>query len=90
MRRRVHDKTLRQIAAALDVDPDQLQYFRECHPDPTVDVVLNLADRPPVDDDTRELVAEWLADDSNGERDGDNPGGAPRGLVFHRGGDLKQ
>lgn len=91
MSRNSHGKLLRQVAAALDVDPDQLAYFRECHPDPTVEIVLNLAERPPVDDETREMIAEWLAEDADGESEGDDPpGGDARGLMFQRGGELKE
>jgi len=92
MKRRTHSKTLRQLAAALDVAPDQLAYFRECHPNPTVDVVLNLADRPPVDAETRELASEWLTDDSpsgDGTASADSPG-QTHGVTFQRGGELNE
>ena len=69
---------LRHVAAALDIDPDRLAYFAECHPDPTVDVILNLADRPPVDDETRAIIARWL-EDFNTKAD-ETPGGDARGL----------
>lgn len=88
MRRRAHDETLRRVAAALDVDPDHLAYFRNCHPDPTVDIVLNLADRPPADDETRAMIAEWLADDGDHGDTADDVGGDPRGLMFKRGGEF--
>jgi hypothetical protein len=86
MRPNTHEKTLREIAVALDVPPDRLAYFVECHPNPTVATVLELADRPPVDDETRDRIAEWLADDGDETPDETGADDA-RGLAFHRGGD---
>ena len=75
MRPNTHEKTLREIAVALDVPPDRLAYFVECHPNPTVATVLELAERPPVDDETRDRIAEWLAtEDSDDDQDGDGDG----------------
>jgi len=84
MRPTTHEKTLREIAVALDVPPDRLAYFVECHPNPTVATVLELADRPPVDDETRDRIAEWLTTDAD-ETDAVDA----RGLAFHRGGDVE-
>jgi len=91
MRRNTHDKTLREIAVALDIPPDRLAYFVECHPTPTVRTVLELAERPPVDDETRDRIAEWL-DDADGDDDQDDAGENtdPRGLMFKRGGEYRQ
>jgi hypothetical protein len=50
----------RAVAVALQVRPERLGEFVECHPNPTVDAVLALAERPPADQDTREMVAEWV------------------------------
>ena len=88
MRRDKHEKTLREIAVALDVPPDRLAYFVECHPNPTVATVLELADRPPVDDETRDRIAEWLTTDADETPDETDAVDA-RGLAFHRGGDVE-
>jgi hypothetical protein len=50
----------RAVAIALQLRPERLIEFVECHPNPTVDAVLALADRPPANQDTREMVAEWV------------------------------
>ncbi len=50
----------RAVAVALQKRPERLREFIEFHPNPTVDAVLALADRPPADQDTREMVAEWV------------------------------
>jgi hypothetical protein len=50
----------RAVAVALQIRPERLREFVECHPNPTPDAVLALADRPPADQDTREMVAEWV------------------------------
>ena len=50
----------RAVAVALQKRPERLREFVECHPNPTADAVLALADRPPADQDTREMVAEWV------------------------------
>jgi len=83
----------RAVALVLDVDPEVLRQFVTYHPDPTLDGVLAMADRPPVAEDSRELVAEWLAAetsdaDPDGQGDGEDPGGDPRGLMFHTAGEL--
>ena len=88
MRPTTHEKTLREIAVALDVPPDRLAYFVECHPNPTVATVLELADRPPVDDETRDRIAEWLTTDADETPDETDAVDA-RGLAFHRGGDVE-
>lgn len=76
---RSHTKRTQEVAVALNYDPDSLTQFVEFHPDPTVDAVRRLADRPPVDEDTREIIAEWLA--AQTERTEDRPGGDPAGLT---------
>ena len=50
----------RAVAVALQVRPDRLREFIDCHPNPTADAVLALADRPPADQETRDMVAEWV------------------------------
>lgn len=81
MRPTTHEKTLREIAVALDVPPDRLAYFVECHPNPTVATVLELAERPPVDDETRDRIAEWLATEGSDDDQDDDGDGVFEGVV---------
>jgi hypothetical protein len=71
----------RAVAVALQKRPERLKEFIEFHPNPTVDAVLALADRPPADQDTRDMVARWV---EHVTRDPtpieDRPGGHPAGL----------
>jgi hypothetical protein len=71
----------RAVAVALQVRPERLGEFVECHPNPTPDAVLALSDRPPADQDTRDMVARWV---EHATRDPtpieDRPGGHPAGL----------
>ena len=72
----------RAVAVALQVRPDRLREFIDCHPNPTADAVLALADRPPADQDTREMVAHWInATDTDPTPIEDRPGGHPAGLI---------
>lgn len=50
----------RQVAIALNVRPEHLEAFVDCHPNPTPKTVLALADQPPADQDTRDMVAQWV------------------------------
>jgi hypothetical protein len=71
----------RAVAVALQKRPERLREFIEYHPNPTVDAVLALADRPPADQDTRDMVARWVehaAPDPTPIED--RPGGHPAGL----------
>jgi hypothetical protein len=69
------------VAVALQVRPERLGEFIDCHPDPTLDAVLALADRPPAGQNTRDMVARWVEyatrDPTHIE---DRPGGHPAGL----------
>jgi hypothetical protein len=71
----------RAVAVALQKRPERLKEFIEFHPNPTVDAVLALSDRPPADQDTRDMVARWV---EHATRDPtpieDRPGGPPAGL----------
>jgi hypothetical protein len=73
------DGQLRKIAAALDVEPDRLQDYVEYHPDPTVDSVLAMSNRPPTADETRERIAAWLKDLDGPAPPEERPGGIPAG-----------
>jgi hypothetical protein len=50
----------RAVAIALQLRPERLGEFVNCHPNPTLEAVLALADRPPADQDTRDMVARWV------------------------------
>jgi len=92
MTRHSHSAQVRQIAVALNVDPNHLVDFAEYHPEPTVETVLNLAERPPVDQETRDQIAEWLNEgDQNDHAEApDDVGGDPRGLMFRNGGEFEE
>lgn len=62
------------VARRLDADPEQLEQFVTNHPDPSVGVVLrsSVTSKPPrrVPDETRVLLAEWIAQRKERQRDG--------------------
>jgi len=73
----------RTVAAAVGVAPDRLREFAEHHPDPGLEHILALADRPPVDEDTRETIRRWVT--AVRERGPPDAAALP-GATEHRGG----
>ena len=72
----------RQVALALDRPPERLTEFVECHPNPTVEALLALSDRPPADAETRDMLSRWIdATDTDPTPIEDRPGGDPAGLI---------
>jgi hypothetical protein len=73
----------RAVAVALKVRPGRLTEFVDCHPDPTPKTVFALADRPPVDQNTRDMVARWVTAQttSNDTSDVGQCGGDAGGLA---------
>ena len=72
----------RAVAVALQVRPERLREFVDCHPNPTVEAVLALSDRPPADGETRDMVARWIdATDTAPTPIEDRPGGHPAGVI---------
>jgi hypothetical protein len=78
-----YSKFTNQIANSLGVEPSQLVYFTECHPDPSPEHILNIADSPVDSDDIRSQIDEWLAEQSSNQPE-ETPGGDAKGLLFRR------
>lgn len=81
-----HNRPLRTraVAVALEVRPGRLTEFVDCHPDPTPKTVFALADRPPADQNTRDMVVEWVTVQmtiSNDTEDVGQHGGDTDGLA---------